>query len=148
MGALSKIDWRIYSAVCWQYIAFFDHSIIKNTSSPPVCHENDFWKTKKKLTLKKLLIYDFLCVTVWRICFPYISTLILENSQNIAFPSQVKKISFGVHIFFLLLYTLTYYTFCAWWEIKIFSQFYLDIVLPPSCDLLYFEITAIYQIKN
>ena len=116
---------------------------------PPGVPWKWFLKNKKKLTLKKLLIYDFLCVTVWRICFPlYKYSLILENSQNIAFPSQVKKISFGVHIFFLLLYTLTYYTFCAWWEIKIFSQFYLDIVLPPSCNLFNFEIIVICQIIN
>ena len=81
---------------------------------PPGVPWKWFLKNKKKLTLKKLLIYDFLCVTVWRICFPlYKYSLILENSQNIAFPSQVKKISFGVHIFFFAtIYSYLLYFLC------------------------------------
>ena len=102
-----------FSCLLTIYIAFFEHSIIKNTSSPRCAMKMIFEKQNKKLTLKKLLIYDFLCVTVWRICFPYISTLLLENSQNIAFPSQVKKISFGVHIFFFAtIYSYLLYFLC------------------------------------
>ena len=95
---------------------------------PPGVPWNDFWKNKKILTFLKNCWYDF----VW-LCDVYVSPKYL-NSQNIAFPSQVKKISL-VCIFFLLLYSYLLYFLCM-----VRNKDFFAILFWYSCNLVYFEI--------
>ena len=112
LGALSKIDWRIYSAVCWQYIAFFEHSIIKNTSSPR-CAMKMIFEKQKKTNLKKIADIRFFVCDCLTYMFPlYKYSLTWKFTEYcISKPSQ-KNFFWCAYIFFATIYSYLLYFLC------------------------------------
>ena len=80
---------------------------------PPVCHENDFWKTKQKTNLKKIADIRFFvcdCVTYMFPLYKYSLTWKFTE-YCISKPSQ-KKFFWCAYIFFATIYSYLLYFLC------------------------------------
>ena len=97
---------------CWQYIAFFEHSIIKNTSSPR-CAMKMIFEKQKKTNLKKIAdIRFFVCDCVTYMFSLYKYSLTWKFTEYcISKPSQ-KNFFWCAYIFFATIYSYLLYFLC------------------------------------